>query len=479
MNNHVHRRMGVSISLALAQLWCASLATAQVDSRAEVAAALYAASATQAAAERFADEKMRKQRTAIERLQAQLGAAAANEKEIRAQLTASQETYVTELAARDRAYSREIAVFRKAVEDISATAEGAAALARFNAGDEPGALAILDDLRRARDAGRKKRADIESAAEGRRIAALALEARTKGKQTTAQVITRYEDVTRLDPDEFWDWVELARLYRDAGTLRAAMSAAKHAAETAADNRDRGVAFNELGNVLVGQGDRAGALAAYRKGLAIREALAARDAANTDGQRDLSISHEKIGDVLVAQGDGAGALAAYRKDLAISEALAARDPANTEWQRDLPAGHDRIGNVLVAQGDGAGALAAYRKGLAIRETLAARDPANTDWQRDLSVSHNKIGDVLVAQGDGPGRWRPIARASRIREALAARDPANTGWQRDLSVSHNKIGDVLVAQGDGPGRWPPIARASRSARRWPRAIRPTPTGSATSR
>jgi hypothetical protein len=86
-------------------------------------------------------------------------------------------------------------------------------LARFNAGDEIGALAILDDLRAARDAARQKRVNIESAAEGRRIATLALEARAKGKLTTAQVITRYEEVTTLDPAMHWDWVELGRCNR--------------------------------------------------------------------------------------------------------------------------------------------------------------------------------------------------------------------------------------------------------------------------
>jgi hypothetical protein len=103
------------------------------------------------------------------------------------------------LAARDRAYAQEIAIFRAAVKDIAATPEGANALARFNAGDEDGALAILDELRAALDTARQKRADIESAAEARRIAALALEARTRGKLTTAKVIARYEEVTRLDP----------------------------------------------------------------------------------------------------------------------------------------------------------------------------------------------------------------------------------------------------------------------------------------
>jgi hypothetical protein len=80
-----------------------------------------------------------------------------------AALTAAEEKYVAALAARDRTYAQEIAIFRKTVENIAATPDGAAALARFNAGDEGGALTILDDLRAARDVGRKKRADIDPA----------------------------------------------------------------------------------------------------------------------------------------------------------------------------------------------------------------------------------------------------------------------------------------------------------------------------
>ncbi len=193
-----------------------------------------------------------------------------------AELTAAEEKYVAALAARDRAYAKEIAVFRKAVEDIDATPEGVAALARFNAGDEPDALMVLDQLRAARDAARKKRVDLESAVEGRQIATLALEARTKGKLTTAQVIQRYEEVTRLDPGAHWDWVELGRLYQAIGNLPAALRAAQTAAKTAENERDQSVANDAIGDVLVAQGDLPAALTAYRAGLAIRETLAKRD-----------------------------------------------------------------------------------------------------------------------------------------------------------------------------------------------------------
>ena len=284
----------------------------EVDPRAEVAAALYAASATQAAAERTADAKLTAQRKNIERLSTRLRAATSESASLKTELTAAEEKYVADLAARDRAYSQEIAVFREAVQDIASTSVGASALARFNAGDEVGALAILDDLRKARDAARKKRADIESAAEGRRIATLALEARNKGKLTTTQVIARYEDVTRLDPGVDWDWVELGRLYRTAGRLSDALVAAKRAMETAAGERDRGVAFHERGDVLIAQGDLAGGLADYRRYLAIAETLAARDPANTEWQGDLWASNTNIADVLVTQGNLAGALAGLSK-----------------------------------------------------------------------------------------------------------------------------------------------------------------------
>jgi len=343
-------------------------ALAQVDVRAEVAAALYAASATQAAGERVADAKMRAQRKAIDELRAQVRAGDA---QLRASLTAAQEAYVAALAARDRAYAQEIAVFRAAVQDIAATPEGAAALARFNAGDEIGALAVLDDLRKARDAARQKRADIESAAEGRRIAKLAVDARARGKLTTAQVIARYEEVTRLDPGVHWDWVELGRLYQEAGRLPDARRAAKAAADTAADDHDRAVALGALGDVQSAQGDRPGALASYQAALAIAERLAQADPGNLGWQRDLAISHEHIGKVRVAQGDGPGVLASYRAAHAIRERLAQADPSNAQWQRNLIVSFVKLNDVT---GDRAYAEQALSLALAMQQRgmLAPRD-----------------------------------------------------------------------------------------------------------
>jgi tetratricopeptide (TPR) repeat protein len=299
----------------------------QVDARSEIAAALFAASATQAAAERAADAKLRAQAAEIARLRRE---GSAN----RTQIAALEERYVADLAAKDRAYAQEIAVFRAAVTDIAATPEGIAALARFNAGDEIGALAVLDQLRAARDKARQVRANIESAAEGRRIATLALEAQGRGRLAAAAVIARYEEVTRLDPGVHWDWVDLGRLYVDAGNLPQARRAAERAAETAGDARDRSVAAGALGDVQVLQGDLRAALQSFEQIVAIIQRLAAADPSSASLQRDVSVSLERVGDVAIAQGDLAGARGRFEQSLAIFQRLAAADPSSARLQRDV-------------------------------------------------------------------------------------------------------------------------------------------------
>jgi tetratricopeptide (TPR) repeat protein len=62
------------------------------------------------------------------------------------------------------------------------------------------------------------------------------------------------------------------------------------------------------------------------------------------QGDLAIAYDEVGDVLVAQGDLTAALQAYREDLAIAERLAKADPSNAGWQRDLQTSIGKIGNL---------------------------------------------------------------------------------------------------------------------------------------
>ena len=143
----------------------------------------------------------------------------------------------------------------------------------------------------------------------------------------------------------WDWVELGRLYRDAGKLPDALRAAQAAADTAEDERDRSVAFDEQGNIQVAQGNLPAALESFRASLKIRERLAQADPGNAGWQRDLSVSHDRIGDVLVAQGNLPAALESFRASLKIAERLAQADPGNAGWQRDLIVSYVKLSESL--------------------------------------------------------------------------------------------------------------------------------------
>jgi len=437
----MHKAILISTAAFLGLHWAPLAAAPQalggaaisIDASSEVASALYAASATQEAFARSADARIRELRGQIEALK--LDGAAAE-----AQLADKTREFVTELADRDRAYAQEIAVFREAVVDIASTSEGLNALAMFNDGDELGAIAILDDLRAARDDARQRRADIESASEARRIAVLALEARSLGKLTTEDVIARYVEITELDPGVHWDWVELSRLYRAIGSLPDAKGAAEMAAATSTDSRDRSVALNELGNIQFAQGDLTGALTNYMTSYTIRERLASSDPSNVHWQRDLSISYNYVADIQLAQGDASRALTNYQASHAIRARLADSDPSNTDWQYDLALSYNRLGDVHAELGDLSGALILHEADLAIAERLASSDPSNVRWQRHLSIAHDRIGDVQLAQGDLDGALTNFAANLDIAKRLSDSDPSNAVWLNDLAISYDRIGDL---------------------------------------
>jgi tetratricopeptide (TPR) repeat protein len=418
-------------------------ATAGINVQAEVAAAVYAATATHQAIERGLDTELKAKRQRIVQLEARVKA---GEAAAQAELAEARKQFTDELAARDRVYAAEIAAFRGAVEDIAKTSEGARALALFNSGHERDAIDILDRLVAAEAKGLLDRANVEIAAKKRQVAELDLEARDRGKVSTAEVVTRYEEVTRLDPGLQWDWVTLCRLYRDAGRLAEARQAAEHAARTAADDRDRAAALTELGGVLAAQGDLDGALKAYRDGLTIARALAAADPSSADARRNVSVTLDKMGDVLMAQGALAAALKAYQEDLEIARALAEADPSDPETRRDVIPSLDRLGDVLMAQGDLAGALKAYQEGLAIARALAEADPSSARAKRDVSVSLDNVGDVLRAQGDLAGALEAYQEDLEIARALAEADPSNAEARRDVMPSLDRVGDLRMAQGD---------------------------------
>jgi tetratricopeptide (TPR) repeat protein len=256
-----------------------------------------------------------------------------------------------------------------------------------------------------------------------------------------RALAAYREATRLDGGDFGGWVELARLERrHGGDLAAARLAAEAAARSAGDERERGAAASELGDILVLQGDLAEAKVQFLTTYKILEAALVADPSNAIAQRNVSVSLDRLGDVALASGDLAGAKELFTQSLEIRERLAAADPGSALTQRDVSVSLEVLGDVAVALGDLAGAKALFARSLEMREALAAADPVSAQALRDVSVGLEKLGDVAVEASDLAGARGYFTRSLEMRERLAAKSWGSARAQRDVIVSLDRLGDV---------------------------------------
>src|SRR5581483_2908606 len=173
-----------------------------------------------------------------------------------------------------------------------------------------------------------------------RTATLAL--LTKAEALFANMAALGRPTPELDYQKAWMLIQFARNYAalgDTGKWKArALEAQAICSALVSGYPDevryrRGLltADNEVGDVLMAQGNLAEALKSYRDGYAIAERLAAADPGNVHVQRDLSVANERIGDVLKAQGDLDAALAQYRASLGRMTPFRDADPGDASLQ----------------------------------------------------------------------------------------------------------------------------------------------------
>jgi tetratricopeptide (TPR) repeat protein len=419
---------------------------------------LYEFAAAQVAADQITDTKLFTLRKRVEALQAELKskqASAANDiQALRTTIAALQENFVAQLESRDRESEQLIAAFRGAITQIAMTPQGEAVLQRYAAGERTDALRELDVLIEARAKARQVQTDLETAADLRASATLALRSRTLGELNTEKVIARFERVTRLDPGFHRDWIELARLYTDAGRLEDARRAAELSAKTARDPRSRLAASNELGSVLVTAGQLPLARSRYEESVTIAQQLVETSAGDQSALRDLSVAREKLGDVLLWTMDTKAAQAHYEGSLSIRQQLAARNPTDVA-KYDLSMGLIKLGDVLFVSAKPAEARVRYEAGLGLANELAESERATTSngcggvATRHVSASLARLGNALMMLRSFGEARRRFEASLAIDQQLAACDPGSASAKRDLSVSLSKVGDVLVAAGEvGP-------------------------------
>ncbi|AHG88147.1 protein kinase [Gemmatirosa kalamazoonensis] len=188
----------------------------------------------------------------------------------------------------------------------------------------------------------------------------------------------------------------------------------------------------LGNPnLPNVGDRAGATAQYREGLALMHAAPPDSLAEWSTRRLLALLHERLGAMLAADGRHAAAIAELEQALAIRDGLVKERAASVDARRDLAVVHQLLCEAQLAGGDDTGALARCERGLALYESLRAADPRNAQSARDLALGLQSMHKVLAARGALAEALAQLDRSAELSRALLRSQRDNVPARRDLA------------------------------------------------
>ncbi|HYL99172.1 MAG TPA: serine/threonine-protein kinase [Blastocatellia bacterium] len=188
------------------------------------------------------------------------------------------------------------------------------------------------------------------------------------------------------------------------------------------------------------GNVEGALSSYRKAVAIRESLNARNP-TSDLQFELGLSYRGLGDILEQKADTVDCVGYYRKSLEIFEQLNSAQPNDMRFLEELGRAHEVMGEGLSRTDSHVEELQHYRTSLGIVEDLMAKEPDNPKRLRSVGIGLLKVADGLDENQHPQEATETLRRCVIIMERLADAGPKNPRAQREYTFSVNKLGELL--------------------------------------
>ena len=208
------------------------------------------------------------------------------------------------------------------------------------------------------------------------------------------------------------------------------------------------AYERLGDVegyprSANLGDTAGALATYRKALAIRESLATQQPESFEAQRGRWADVARISECLAALGRHSETAGFYRRELPLAEEYA-RGRKEAEIQEWLAGAYYSAATMLLENGDLDEALRYYRTSASIREGISRPD-GPLDIRTRLVGCYGGIAYVLALQREFLRAVEAQRKTVLAMEDLAARYPGNTTIRQFRAQGYFFLGEFLRKQG----------------------------------
>jgi tetratricopeptide (TPR) repeat protein len=209
---------------------------------------------------------------------------------------------------------------------------------------------------------------------------------------------------------------------------------------------------------VNSGRPEAALAMAKKGLALRQTLAARAPGDAERQMDLSQAWQYVAFDAAPAGKHAEAAAALAAQAAILEQQRRLRPSDRGVRRSLGQNLYLRGEAARNVDDPAGALARFREAEKIQEELVAEDPTSVQFRRDLAYTQTEAGNSELDLSNAPAALEEYRRALAAFEAMAKEDPKSSDPLLGIAMSHHNSAEALGKL----GRRAEALEASRRAR-----------------
>ena len=198
---------------------------------------------------------------------------------------------------------------------------------------------------------------------------------------------------------------------------------------------------ELSELTDKVGRKEDALAAHRRVLAAREALAAEPGADVETRVDVGRSLTAVAGLLSTTGKTDLAEATYRKAETLLADLARSSPSTPAARAALATCRTEMGRFRHTTGKYTDALVSYRLARDDQEALADAPGASKEARRDLASTI--VGTALVLKdtdkkSEAEAEYR---KAIALWQKLADDNPAVTQFRYELAGSHNDFGNLL--------------------------------------
>jgi tetratricopeptide (TPR) repeat protein len=291
------------------------------------------------------------------------------------------------------------------------------------------------------------RAATDDAAEKwRRLGALAF-----GVDATRARIA-YEEAYRLDIDDFWTCVFLARLRALNGQMDAAQECALAARDAAGTEDQVSLAHAEMAQIALGAGDARAARDAGGEAVDAARAALQRRPDHPALLRDLAARLVLLGDAEISLGEVAAARSAYSEALALVRKLGHAAPSDPSLARAVA---DCLEKVAAAQSrltEHGEAVKTCEESVSIRRRLLAFEPNGSITARGLAGALNTLGEVRRMAGDAAGARAAFDEGLALARRLADAEPGNPALQREVWVAMWRM-----AQMGGAGiEWAQVAQ-----------------------